>query len=69
MTKRQQIAELKAKSDAIMKKYAREYEALADRSERLFDEREALEKDYEILNAKTGLSTLFEKIAKLKGNK
>lgn len=65
MTKEEKIAEIEAKADAIMAEYAEEYEALAKRSDRLYDEQEALLKAYEALDAKTGLNALYEQMAAL----
>ena len=69
MTKEQQIIEIKEKVDAILREYSKQYEALADRSEKLYDEKEALKKEYEALDAKTGLNALYEELAKLIENK
>ena len=51
--------ELKSKIDAIMKEYEADYQALAEISERLYDERELLKKSYEELDKKTGLNALW----------
>lgn len=64
--KEKQIADLKAKADALMRKYVVEYQALDDRSEKLHDEQEVLEKEYKALDTKTGLNVVLEEIAKLK---
>ena len=65
MSKEQHIAELKTKMDSIMKEYSAEYEALADRSEKLCDQKEALGKAYKALDAKTGFNSLSEELASL----
>lgn len=67
MNKEKDIAELRKKGDAIMKTFADQYEALARRSEKLYDEQEALRKEYEALDAQTGMNDLYAEMARVQG--
>lgn len=64
--KEHEIAETKYKIDQVMMDYEEEYLELGEKSEKLFDEQEALKKEYEKLDKKTGLNALFEKLGNLK---
>jgi hypothetical protein len=66
MSKEEQITELKTKIQAVLEEYEKEYQALADRSEVLYDEEAQLKQAYETLDEKSGLRILFEELARLK---
>lgn len=53
------------KIDRLTKKYHKEYEKLAKKSEQLYDVRKSLKKEYKKLDKKTGLNRLLAKYAKL----
>ena len=59
------LATLKKKADDILEKYEEEYFLLAEKSEKLYDERKVLEKEYKKLERKTGLQAVHERIAQL----
>lgn len=61
-----QIAQVTLDIDSVMENYEQEYQALAQHSEVLYDEQQALKQEYAKLDKKTGLNALFERLAKLK---
>ena len=58
------LKEANSKIENIFEKYSKEYTDLADESEELYDRNFELEKKYKLLNDKTGLNELFEKVEK-----
>lgn len=65
MPKEHQIAVLKKHIDETLTVYEEEYEALAEASEKLYDQRDALNKKYQALDRKSGLNALFKKLGEL----
>lgn len=50
--------------EAVLEKYFKEYNELADESEKLYDARQKLEEKYRQLDKKTGLNKLYEEFEK-----
>lgn len=69
MPKEHEIALVEKQIEETMEKYEDEYMALAKKSEKLYDENEALKLEYENLDKKSGLNNLFERVAILKEQK
>lgn len=57
--------EISDKIEAVMEKYFKEYDALANESEKLYDAKQVLEEKYRQLDKKTGLNKLFEEFGKI----
>ena len=69
VNRQEQSDELKRKITAILKEHQTEYQLLAEKTEKLQDEEQDLEKAYKILDQKTGLNALFEELARLQEGK